>query len=49
LASCVEHQRLTDLLERGDVASAAEYLQQVHWSFEVQHPYINRYYAELEP
>jgi DNA-binding GntR family transcriptional regulator len=39
-----EHERLIGLLERGEVAEAADYLQNVHWSFELQQPYIQAYF-----
>ena len=39
-----EHERLIGLLERGAVAEAADYLQHVHWSFELQQPYIQAYF-----
>ena len=39
-----EHSRFLDLLERGAVREAAAYLQDVHWSFEVQKEFIHAYY-----
>jgi len=39
-----EHARFLDLLERGAIREAAEYLQDVHWSFQVQEPFIQAYY-----
>jgi len=39
-----EHQRLIDLFARGAVAEAADYLQNVHWSFERQQDYIQAYF-----
>lgn len=48
VASTGEHERFVDLLEAGDPKSAAEYMRDVHWSFEVQKPWIHKYYHELE-
>ena len=42
--SVVEHEDFLQLLERGDVAGAAAHLQDVHWSFAVQEPFIHAYY-----
>ena len=42
--SGVEHEDFLQLLERGDVAGAAAHLQDVHWSFAVQEPFIQAYY-----
>jgi len=39
-----EHARFLDLLERGALREAAAYLQDVHWSFEVQKDFIHTYY-----
>jgi DNA-binding GntR family transcriptional regulator len=39
-----EHARFLDLLERGAIREAADYLQDVHWSFQVQEPFIHAYY-----
>ena len=44
LASTEEHAEFVDLLERGDGRAAADHLRDVHWSFEVQRPFILRYY-----
>lgn len=43
-ASTGEHAAFLDLLEGGDVRSAADYLRDVHWSFEVQQRFIVQYY-----
>lgn len=43
-SSTREHAAYLDLLERGDIRGAADYLRDVHWSFEVQEPFILRYY-----
>lgn len=42
--SLVEHEELLGLLDRGDIAAAAALLQNVHWSFAVQKPFIEAYY-----
>lgn len=42
--SVVEHEDFLRLLERGDIEGAAAHLQDVHWSFAVQEPYIQAYY-----
>ena len=44
MASTAEHAAFLDLLESGDVRGAADNLRDVHWSFEVQEPFILRYY-----
>jgi DNA-binding GntR family transcriptional regulator len=46
LASCEEHDELIRQLESGDAAAAADYVQNVHWSFEVQQQFIEDYYLE---
>jgi DNA-binding GntR family transcriptional regulator len=50
LISTAEHAQFIDLLEGGDGRAAADYLRDVHWSFEVQRPFVLRYYfAEQVP
>lgn len=39
-----EHAGFLDLLEQGDIRGAADFMRDVHWSFEVQKPFILRYY-----
>ncbi len=39
-----EHERLAGLMEEGKFRDAADYLQNVHWSFEVQKRFIVQYY-----
>lgn len=39
-----EHAGFVDLLKKGDARGAADHMRDVHWSFEVQEPYIRRYY-----
>ncbi len=43
-----EHEAIVHLLAQGDVASAADFLRDVHWSFDVQSPFIRRYYGVEE-
>ncbi|MGD8814211.1 MAG: GntR family transcriptional regulator [Anaerolineales bacterium] len=44
-----EHEEFIRILEAGDSEAAARYIRDVHWSFEVQEPYIEQYYLpELE-
>jgi DNA-binding GntR family transcriptional regulator len=40
----VEHERLIQFLEEGAIEDAAAYLQHVHWSFELQEPFIHAYF-----
>src|SRR5512140_3155929 len=42
--SVVEHEDFLRLLERGDIDGAAAHLQNVHWSFTMQEPFIQAYY-----
>jgi DNA-binding GntR family transcriptional regulator len=42
--SVVEHEDFLQLLERGAIAEAAAHMQDVHWSFAVQEPFIHAYY-----
>lgn len=44
LRSIEEHRELIRLLEAGEARAAADYIRDVHWSFEVQQPYIEQYY-----
>lgn len=43
-ASTEEHAAFVALLSQGDVRGAADYLRDVHWSFEVQKHFILQYY-----
>lgn len=45
LASTWEHERIMDLIALGRATEAADYLRDVHWSFDVQRPYIAAYYS----
>lgn len=47
-ASTGEHEHFIKLLESGDAKGASDYMRDVHWSFDVQKPWIRRYYSELE-
>ena len=51
LVSTREHDAFLDLLEHGSVRAAADYLRDVHWSFEVQKHFIHEYYFpdEVQP
>ncbi len=44
LRSTEEHAELVDLLEEGAVRPAADYLRDVHWSFDVQQRFVLQYY-----
>jgi DNA-binding GntR family transcriptional regulator len=43
-----EHARFLDLLERGLVREAADFLQEVHWSFRAQERFIQAYYFDSQ-
>jgi DNA-binding GntR family transcriptional regulator len=43
-ASVREHAAFARLVERGDARGAADYVRDVHWSFEVQRRFVERYY-----
>jgi len=42
--SLLEHDRLIELLKKREYLLAADYIRDVHWSFEVQKNYIIQYY-----
>lgn len=44
MRSTGEHAEVIDLLDAGKVREAADYLRDVHWSFDVQAPYVRAYY-----
>jgi DNA-binding GntR family transcriptional regulator len=44
-----EHARFLELLGRGAIREAADYLQDVHWSFKVQEHFIQAYYFASQP
>jgi DNA-binding GntR family transcriptional regulator len=39
-----EHAEFVDLLEAGELRTAADFLRDVHWSFDLQHRYVVRHY-----
>ncbi|HDQ92686.1 MAG TPA: GntR family transcriptional regulator [Synergistetes bacterium] len=43
-----EHKRFIELIKMNDARGAAEYFRDVHWSFEVQKPFIDHYYIEMK-
>ena len=43
-----EHDRIIGHLMDGDVGKAGAFLRDVHWSFDVQSPYVRRYYGVAE-
>ncbi len=45
-ASIGEHAALTALIRAGRAEAAAAHVRDVHWSFEVQEKFIDRYYAK---
>jgi len=44
VASTGEHATIVRLLREGNVAGAADFVRDVHWSFTVQESFIHRYY-----
>jgi DNA-binding GntR family transcriptional regulator len=44
-ASIGEHGRLVDLIRRKAGAEAVAFIRDVHWSFQVQEQFINKYYT----
>ncbi|MGC9489799.1 MAG: GntR family transcriptional regulator [Thermovirgaceae bacterium] len=46
IISTGEHQQFIEHVKDGDPKAAAEYIRDVHWSFEVQERFIRRYYTE---
>ncbi|MBT8479694.1 MAG: GntR family transcriptional regulator [Gemmatimonadetes bacterium] len=49
LTSTAEHAHIVELIARSHHGEAADYLRDVHWSFEVQRPYIRAYYHMDDP
>ena len=41
-----EHSELIDLLESGELRTAADFLREVHWSFDLQHRFVVRHYFQ---
>ena len=46
LASVGEHRELVRLIRQGRREAAMDFLENVHWSFRVQEPFIRKYYVE---
>lgn len=46
-ASIGEHRRLLDLIKRGKKEEAAAWVRDVHWSFQVQEKFVNKYYVDI--
>lgn len=44
-ASIIEHQKLVNLIRKNKFLDAANFIRDVHWSFEVQEKYIKKYYS----
>lgn len=44
VASTDEHEQLIRLIESGDTRAAADYVRDVHWSYDVQERFIEQYY-----
>jgi len=44
-ASIGEHARFVELIRSGDREGAAAHIRDIHWSFQVQAPFIDRYYS----
>jgi DNA-binding GntR family transcriptional regulator len=44
--SIKEHEHFIELIERDAYQEAADFIRDVHWSFEVQEKYIRQYYSE---
>ena len=44
--STCEHLKLIELMAKGDSKSAADFVRDVHWSYQVQERYIREYYLE---
>lgn len=44
LASIREHERVVELVARDRYGEAGDFLEDVHWSFRVQYPYLAAYY-----
>jgi DNA-binding GntR family transcriptional regulator len=44
LASIREHERIVDMVAEGRCGEAGDFLEDVHWSFPVQFPFLAAYY-----
>jgi DNA-binding GntR family transcriptional regulator len=47
-SSIEEHARLVKFLRQGDKEGAARFIRDIHWSYEVQEPYIAKYYQQVK-
>ncbi|MBP6909505.1 MAG: GntR family transcriptional regulator [Candidatus Aminicenantales bacterium] len=47
-SSIEEHARLVKCLRQGDKEGAAKFIRDIHWSYEVQEPYIAKYYQQVK-
>lgn len=45
-ASIREHEKLLELIEQGKKEKAANFMRDVHWSYEVQEKYLKKYYQK---
>ncbi len=43
--SVKEHQRIIDFIKEGDFVLAANYMRDVHWSYQVQERFVKKYYS----
>ncbi len=43
--SVKEHQRIIDFIKEGDFVSAANYMRDVHWAYQVQEKFVKKYYS----
>jgi len=41
-----EHREIFNLIKEGKYEEAARYVREVHWSFQVQEKFVNKYYAK---
>jgi len=48
IRSTGEHERFIELVRMNDARGAAEFVRNVHWSFNVQEPFIKSYYVEIK-
>ncbi len=46
LASIQEHDEFIHLIEVGEIQSAANFIRDVHWSYQVQERFIEQYYIQ---
>jgi DNA-binding GntR family transcriptional regulator len=44
LSSIREHRKLIRLIKQGSAVDAAAFIRDVHWSFQVQEKFVNKYY-----